>query len=174
MVWNPSKDAPIIRYFAHDNVIETVLIVEGENSGKLMGSEFLKHKFTGEARMNAIKKLSEQGAEGLNNYYQPLLLTGGRDKVIKLFTLLTGEHLHTFFGHDNWVRSLSLHATGKYLYSAADDKTIRVWDLQSGKEKKKTEAHELFISTVQYNSKYGVVASSGNDAVVKLWHLKAL
>lgn len=88
--------------------------------------------------------------------------------------LHTGEHLHTFFGHDNWVRSLSLHISGKYLYSSADDKTIRVWDLNSGKEKKKYDAHEHFISCVKYNSKYGIVASSGNDMVVKIWHLKAI
>ena len=133
IIWNTGKDAPVNRFFAHDNVIETVHIVEGEESGKLCGSDFLKHKFTGEARINALKQLSEQGSEGLSNYYQPLLLTGGRDKLIKLFILNTGEHLHTFFGHDNWVRSLSMHPSTKYLYSAADDKTIRIWDLQSGK-----------------------------------------
>ena len=133
MVWNVAKEAPIIRYFAHDNVIEALCIIEGEQSGKLMGSDLLKHKFSAEARMNALKQLSEQGTEGLSNYYQPLLLTGGRDKLIKLFTLLTGEHLHTFFGHDNWVRCLSLHSSGRYLYSSADDKTVRTWDLFSGK-----------------------------------------
>jgi len=64
--------------------------VEGEHSGKLMSSEFLKHKFTGEARMSALKQLSEQGAEGLGSYYQSFILSGGRDKVVKLFMLQTG------------------------------------------------------------------------------------
>jgi WD40 repeat protein len=86
----------------------------------------------------------------------------------------TGEHLHTFFGHDNWVRSLALHGSGKYLYSCSDDKSIRIWDLQSGKEKKKIDAHEHFISAVRFNPKYGVVASGGNDMIVKLWHLRTL
>ena len=55
-----------------------------------MSAEFLKHKFTGEARMNALKQLTEQGTEGLGNYYQSFIVTGGRDKVIKLFILQTG------------------------------------------------------------------------------------
>jgi platelet-activating factor acetylhydrolase IB subunit alpha len=69
----------------------------------------------------------------VGSYFQTFLLTGSRDKLIKLFILQTGEHLYTFTGHDNWVRSLSLHSSGNYLYSCSDDKTIRVWDLNFGK-----------------------------------------
>lgn len=38
IVWNINKEAPITRFFAHDNVIETLLLVEGEASAKLMNS----------------------------------------------------------------------------------------------------------------------------------------
>lgn len=31
-IWQMDKEAPTNRYFAHDNVIETLLIVEGEQS----------------------------------------------------------------------------------------------------------------------------------------------
>lgn len=71
------------------------------------------------------------------SYQQTFLLTGGRDKLIKLFICQTGELLATFFGHDNWVRSMVIHPSGKYLYSASDDKSIRIWDLNFGKEKKR-------------------------------------
>jgi len=91
--------------------------------------------------MNALKQLNEEGTNGMSSYYQSFIMTGSRDKLIKLFLLQTGEHLHTLIGHDNWVRSLSLHSNGRYLYSSSDDKTIRIWDLNFGKEKKKVEAH---------------------------------
>ena len=122
--------------------------------------------------MQALKQLNEEGANGMANYYQSFIMTGSRDKLIKLFLLQTGEHLHTFMGHDNWVRCLSLHANGKFLYSSSDDKTIRIWDMNFGKEKKKVEAHDHFVSTVQFNGKYGVIGSAGNDMIVKIWHLK--
>ena len=122
--------------------------------------------------MNALKQLNEQGTNGMSNYYQSFIMTASRDKTIKLFTLQTGELLHTFMGHDNWVRCLSLHVNGRYLYSCSDDKTIRIWDMNFGKEKKKIEAHEHFVSTVQFNQKYGVIGSAGNDMIVKIWHLK--
>ena len=45
-MWNMDKDVPVLRFFAHENVIENVVLVEGENSQILMRAEFLKHKFT--------------------------------------------------------------------------------------------------------------------------------
>lgn len=81
------------------------------------------------------------GANGIANYIQTFVLTGSREKQIKLFVMLTGELLYTFVGHDNWVKDLAMHPKGKHLYSVSDDKTLRVWDLTYGKEKKKIEAH---------------------------------
>ena len=172
MLWNIGKEVPTLRFFAHDNVIEAILLVEGDASAKLMNAEFLKHKFTPEVRMNALKQLNEEGASGIAGYYQSFILTGSRDKLIKLFLAQTGELLHTLVGHDNWVRCLTMHSSGRYLYSSSDDKTIRIWDMNFGKEKKKVEAHDHFVSTVQFNGKYGIVGSAGNDMIVKLWHLK--
>lgn len=71
------------------------------------------------------------------NYQQSFIITTSRDKLVRLFTANNGELLYTFIGHDNWVRGLAMHPTGKYLYTVSDDKTMRVWELTYGKEKKK-------------------------------------
>lgn len=148
------------------------MLVEGEHSSFLMNSELLKNRFTQEAKINALKQLEKEGTNGISQYQQTFIITSSRDKTIRLFIMNTGELLFTFIGHDNWVRGLAMHPTGKYLYSASDDKTIRIWDLNFGKEKKKVEAHEHFISTVRFHRKYGIIATGGNDLVVKIWHLK--
>ena len=90
IMWNIAKDSPTTRFFAHENVIEAVLLVEGESSAKLMNADFLKHKFTPEARMAALKQLNQEGSEGISNYYHQFVLTGGRDKLIKLFMAQSG------------------------------------------------------------------------------------
>jgi platelet-activating factor acetylhydrolase IB subunit alpha len=95
-------------------------------------------------------------------------------------------------GHDNWVRALVFHPSGKYLLSASDDRTIRVWELQTGRCMKTFEAHGHFVATLAWGRQVSgknnegtangvngsdadsgrlvnVVASGGVDQTVKVW-----
>jgi platelet-activating factor acetylhydrolase IB subunit alpha len=88
------------------------------------------------------------------------LVSGSRDRLIKVWHLETGQCIKTLVcsasvvlaavvcwpradclrsfvvvlqdAHDNWVRSVVFHPSGRYLVSTADDKTIRIWDLEVG------------------------------------------
>lgn len=51
-------------------------------------------------------------------------------------------------GHDNWVRGLLFHPSGKYIVSVADDKTIRVWDVKNKRNSKTLEAHQHFVTSL--------------------------
>ena len=78
------------------------------------------------------------------------LATGGRDKVIKLFSI-NGICFKTLTGHDNWIRSLVFHPGGRYLLSCSDDKTIRCWDLeQEAKCVRTVEAADHFVSCLRW------------------------
>ncbi|RKO97382.1 hypothetical protein CXG81DRAFT_1662, partial [Caulochytrium protostelioides] len=54
--------------------------------------------------------------------------SASRDRVIKLWDLVAGTCVHTFVGHDSWVRALRV-AAPTALVSGGDDGTLRVWDL---------------------------------------------
>jgi len=107
--------------------------------------------------------------------------TGSRDKTIKIWDALRGQCLWTFVGHDNWVRALAFHPSGKYLLSAADDRSIRIWDLKNGRCMKKIiDAHNHFISCMAWAPQgaadeggeprtVNALATGSSDMTVKVW-----
>ncbi|KAJ1674939.1 Lissencephaly-1, partial [Spiromyces aspiralis] len=88
------------------------------------------------------------------------VFSASRDKTIKLWDLYSGQLAYVFRGHDNWVRELVVHPSGKYLVSASDDKTIRAWDLATGRCTKKIEAAEHFVTCLDFSTVNPLVATA--------------
>ncbi|KAF9157978.1 protein with putative role during mitosis [Actinomortierella ambigua] len=99
------------------------------------------------------------------------IVTGSRDKTIKLWDM-TGQCIHTFIGHDNWVRGLVFHPSGKFLLSASDDKMLKIWDLKTGRCMKTLEAHSHFVTCIAFNKTTPVVATGSVDQTLKLWQCR--
>jgi WD40 repeat protein len=62
------------------------------------------------------------------------VLTGSKDKTIKLFEFPSGRYIKTFTGHLGEIIGLTFSPDGKYILSASTDGTTRLWDISSGKE----------------------------------------
>ena len=53
------------------------------------------------------------------------IVSGSRDKTIKVWDRETGALVHTLTGHGDWVTSVALD--GQHIVSGSEDKTIKVW-----------------------------------------------
>lgn len=79
---------------------------------------------------------------------------------------LSSSELFDKVGHDNWVRSVAFHPSGKYLLTACDDKSIRIWELKTGRCAKRIEsAHDSFIESIQWGRQ--IVSSTTVDKDTK-------
>ncbi|KAF9949648.1 protein with putative role during mitosis, partial [Modicella reniformis] len=94
----------------------------------------------------------------------------GHDNVVECAAFAPVESYPYFreligidIGHDNWVRGLVFHPSGKYLLSASDDKTIKIWDLKYARCTKTLEAHQQWVTCIAFNTKSPVVATGSLD-----------
>ena len=62
------------------------------------------------------------------------ILSGSRDRTMRLWDANSGEEIRTFAGHQNWATAVAFSPDGKCALSASDDATIKLWDMTTGRE----------------------------------------
>ena len=101
------------------------------------------------------------------------LASGGKDNVIKIWDLATGNVLRTLYGHTSNVNALAVSPDGKLLASGsgdindkrdlgtftqggvvggAEDNTVRIWSVQTGQQLQVLRGHELPVGAVAFSN----------------------
>lgn len=187
IIWQTDTGTQLNSLSGHDNKIEKVLFLKNEKAilnvysseyvsafnKTLVGGLDAQPQDNKEDLSKINEKLLEKtklikAKENIAN--KDYLLSASRDKTIKLWDVIGGVCIFTFTGHDNWVRDLCEHPSGKYFVSCSDDKSVRVWDLKTGLSSKRlNEAHESFVVCVSMSPKCKLLASGSNDMTIKVW-----
>lgn len=102
----------------------------------------------------------------------PFLVSGSRDKTIKVYDVSTGSCIISLIGHDNWVRQAIFHPSGKMIVSCADDKTLRVWDFKNRRCTKTIAAHEHFVTCLDFHKSAPYVITGSVDQLCKVWECR--
>lgn len=121
------------------------------------------------------------------------LASGGKDDVIKIWELATGNVLRTLYGHSSNVNALAVSPDGKLLASGsgntndkrdlgtftqggvvggAEDNTVRIWSVQTGQQLHVLRGHELPIGAVAFSNDGHSLTSVSGDTV-KVWDVSA-
>ncbi|MGI8897126.1 MAG: WD40 repeat domain-containing protein, partial [Pyrinomonadaceae bacterium] len=121
------------------------------------------------------------------------LASGGKDNVIKIWDLATGNVLRTLYGHTSNVNALAVSLDGKLLASGsgnvndkrdlwtftqggvvggAVDNTVRIWNVQTGQQLLVLRGHGLPVGAVAFSNDGHSLTSVSGDAV-KVWDVAA-
>lgn len=107
------------------------------------------------------------------------LASGSTDKTIKLWSLETGDFLHTFGGrslrnkgHSDRVSALAFSPDSRELISGSDDCTLKQWDVGTRRLIRTLPGHNWLASSISIGQNGQVFASGGGDGQINLWALE--
>lgn len=171
-VWNFETGEQVNELRGHEHVVECVKFLPA------LGNQSVLELVPSLQNIDNVKSVEAKKSP-------QFVISGSRDRTIKLWSIHASECLFTFKGHENWVRSLCVLArdiqpsdktktasSHACIYSASDDKSIKVWDLKTGRcIKTILDAHQHFVtSAVLYSSKRGFLMATGSvDNDLKIW-----
>jgi len=98
------------------------------------------------------------------------LVSGSRDKTIKIWHLPSGECQATFKGHSNMVLSVAFKpGDSDTLVSGSADNTIKIWHLPSGECQATFKGHSSSVYSVAWSADGKLLASGSSDETVRVW-----
>ena len=83
--------------------------------------------------------------------YSDILISGGCDKLIKIWEFNFRKEILTLSGHKSEITCLALSSNEKNLLSGSKDKSLRVWDIENGIEIFKIATISNYIPSIFYH-----------------------
>jgi WD40 repeat protein len=121
----------------------------------------LLHSFTGHSHIVRSLVVSADGK---------ILVSGSRDKTIKIWHLETGELLHTLTGHGDGVYAIALSPDGQIIASGSLDKTIKLWHVETGELLGTFTGHTNTVTALAFTASGEMLVSASLDKTIKIWH----
>jgi WD40 repeat protein len=102
------------------------------------------------------------------------LLSGGTDKVLRLWQTDTGALLATLpEHHTQTIRALAVTADGRYALSASFDGTLGLWDLVEERLVTTLVGHQDGLRAVRVTPDDRYAISASKDGTLRVWDLEA-
>ena len=97
------------------------------------------------------------------------VITGGIDGFVALVDIRTGAVLWMAKAHADDVRSVAIHATGRYFATGAHDSLVKLWDFENPQVVRVLRGHKGAVYGVEFAPSAGVLASCSQDSTIRIW-----
>lgn len=124
---------------------------------------------------------AEVTALACSGYDRMRMVTGSRDKLVRIWESHTGKLLFTFEGHKDKVTSVALAEKEDWVASGSVDGTVRVWNIKSGGLLRHFKDHRGPVQAVAFSpprrdgrlDREIMVASGSDDHKVRIWEVES-
>jgi len=103
-----------------------------------------------------------------------IVVSGGHDNAIKVWSVDSGTSLKTLRGHGQWVRACVLSPDSREVLSASFDGTVRRWDIAGYEEVRVLRGrvlvgHDDSVLRAEYSRDGQWIVTAGRDRTAKVW-----
>lgn len=102
------------------------------------------------------------------------MATGSSDRTVRLWDVLSGNHVRLMTGHKAPIYTLSFSIDGRYLASGSADQRVLIWDLAHGHLIAQLTGHTSSITSTCFSRDGTILATGSLDCNLKLWDFSKL
>ena len=99
------------------------------------------------------------------------VVTGGRDRLARIWNGRNGKLLHELEGHSGHVLDVAIGPQGTEVATASTDGTARVWEAATGLLRAPLFGHTNFVRTVDFSRDGQTVVTGSLDGTARTWAL---
>ncbi|CAH0477859.1 unnamed protein product [Peronospora belbahrii] len=92
-----------------------------------------------------------------------VVITGSDDRLVKIWSLETGDLLFTLRGHVGNITDLAVNHSNILLASSSDDKTVRVWEISTGAPVAVLVGHSSVVNAVRFHPSRNIIVTASDD-----------
>eukprot|EP00741_Cyanophora_paradoxa_P008881 tig00001408_g8598.t1 len=100
-------------------------------------------------------------------------LTGGQDRLIKLWNPHKGLCVKTYKGHGYEVFDITSTKDNNRFASCGGDKVVFLWDVSTGRTIRKFQGHTARINALKFNGDETVIVSASYDGTMRAFDLRS-
>jgi guanine nucleotide-binding protein subunit beta-2-like 1 protein len=105
------------------------------------------------------------------NTHNPLIVSAGWDKVVKVWNLANCKLRTNLIGHTGYINTVTVSPDGSLCASGGKDNTAMLWDLNEGKHLYSLDAGSTIHALVFSPNRYWLCAATTNG--IKIWDLES-
>ena len=98
-----------------------------------------------------------------------LIVSGGRDNVVRLWNAASSDLRGQMLGHTAWVTRVAISADKRMIASGSQDTTVRLWDAATFSLRATLVHHSGSVTGVAFSPDGHLLASGSSDETVRLW-----